>query len=501
MQATRALEKSWNSSVIRKDEIDRYLHDGRDFINDSLIDTLLWKGRDPDPGLIRGVVEKALAIETLRPEETAALLNVTDRRLWDEIFEAAARVKNTVYDNRVVTFAPLYCANRCVNRCIYCGFRADNGAVQRRVLTFDEIEREVRVLAGDVGHKRIVAVYGEHPSTGADYIAESMRRIYSVRLPVRKGTGEIRRVNVNAAPMSIEDLAKIRDAGIGTFQVFQETYHHETYAAVHPAGTVKADFGWRLYALHRAMEAGIDDVAIGALFGLYDWKFEVMGMLFHAIDLEERFGIGPHTISVPRIEPAVNTSFGWLTHAVTDDDFKKLIAVLRLSIPYAGLIVTCRERPELLREVIPMCTQRDASSRIGIGAYSADGDDQQERKQQFLLGDTRSLDEVIRELASMGYITSFCTAGYRCGRTGKKIMTLLRTGKEGCFCKLNAILTFQEWLEDFASPETRRIGEAIIEKEMAEIRTRETRDFTPAIVRRLTEYHGRIKAGERDLCF
>ena len=290
MQATRALEKSWNSSVIRKDEIDRYLHDGRDFINDSLIDTLLWKGRDPDPGLIRGVVEKALAIETLRPEETAALLNVTDRRLWDEIFEAAARVKNTVYDNRVVTFAPLYCANRCVNRCIYCGFRADNGAVQRRVLTFDEIEREVRVLAGDVGHKRIVAVYGEHPSTGADYIAESMRRIYSVRLPVRKGTGEIRRVNVNAAPMSIEDLAKIRDAGIGTFQVFQETYHHETYAAVHPAGTVKADFGWRLYALHRAMEAGIDDVGIGVLFGLADWRYEILAMLQHIRELERAYG-------------------------------------------------------------------------------------------------------------------------------------------------------------------------------------------------------------------
>ena len=231
-----------------------------------------------------------------------------------------------------------------------------------------------------------------------------------MKVPVRKGRGEIRRVNVNAAPLSIADMAKIHEAGIGTYQVFQETYHHETYAAVHPAGTVKGDFGWRLYALHRAMEAGVDDVAIGALFGLYDWKFEVMGMLFHALDLESRFGIGPHTISVPRIEPAVNTSFGWLTHKVTDTDFKRLIAVLRLSIPYAGLIVTCRESPELLREVIPMCTQRDASSRIGIGAYSDDTDSQQERKQQFLLGDTRSLDEVIRELASMGYITSFCTA-------------------------------------------------------------------------------------------
>ncbi len=213
---------------------------------------------------------------------------------------------------------------------------------------------------------------------------------------------------------------------------------------------------------------------------LYDWKFEVMGMLFHARDLEQRFGIGPHTLSVPRIEPAVNTSFEWLSHRVSDEEFKRLIAVLRLSIPYAGLIVTCREKPELLREVMPMCTQRDASSRIGIGAYSDAGRRRSRRsKQQFMLGDTRSLDEVIRELASAGYITSFCTAGYRCGRTGKNIMTLLRTGKEGCFCKLNAVLTFQEWLEDFGSADTRRIGEGIIEKEMAEIRARTPGDFTP----------------------
>ncbi len=500
MSTTPTLEKSWKDTI-RREEIDRYLIDGRDFIDDALIEGLLTSTVEPDIHRVRDIIRKAETIATLLPEETAALLAVRDPGVWEEIFEAAARIKNAVYDNRVVTFAPLYCSNRCVNRCTYCGFRANNDAVQRRVLSFEEIEREAAVLAGELGHKRIVAVYGEHPSTGADYIAESMRRIYGVKVNVRKGRGEIRRVNVNAAPMSIADLVKIQEAGIGTFQVFQETYHHGTYASVHPAGTVKGDFGWRLYALHRAMEAGIDDVAIGALFGLYDWRFEVMGMLFHAIDLERRFGIGPHTLSVPRIEPAVNTNFDWLTHPVSDEDFKKLIAVLRISIPYAGLIVTCREKPELLREVIPMCTQRDASSRIGIGAYSDEGSGQQEKKQQFMLGDTRSLDEVIRELASQGYITSFCTAGYRCGRTGKNIMTLLRTGREGCFCKLNAVLTFQEWLEDFASPETRRIGEAIVEKELAEIRQRTPRDFTPGLVRTLGEYHARIKAGERDLCF
>ncbi len=501
MSTVATQELSWKDSVIRQDEIERYRHDGKDFIDDGLIEDLLVRGRNPDPARVRAIIAKAKAVETLAPGETAALLNVQDPGLWEEIFDAAAKVKNSVYDNRVVTFAPLYCANRCVNRCTYCGFRAENDAVQRRVLTFEEIEREAKVLAGELGHKRIVAVYGEHPSTGADYIAESMRRIYSVKVNVRKGRGEIRRVNVNAAPMSIADLVKIQEAGIGTYQVFQETYHHQTYAAVHPAGTLKGNFDWRLYSLHRAMEAGIDDVAIGALFGLSDWRFEVMGMLFHALDLEARFGIGPHTVSVPRIEPAVNTSFGWLTHKVSDEDFKKVIAVLRLSIPYAGLIVTCRERPELLREVIPMCTQRDASSRIGIGAYGDPADSQHEDKEQFVLGDTRSLDEVIRELASMGYITSFCTAGYRCGRTGKNIMTLLKTGKEGCFCKLNAVLTFQEWIEDFASPETRKIGEAIIAKEMAEIRARAPKDYTPGLVRKLTDYHRRIKAGERDLCF
>jgi 2-iminoacetate synthase len=505
MPTTTTREKSWKDSVIIRDEVDRYHYDGKDFIDDALIESLLARAGGEDAAYIRGIIQKARSIETLQPEDTAALLKVKDPSLWEEIYDAAAKIKNVVYDNRVVTFAPLYCSNRCVNSCVYCGFRSDNTAIQRRTLTFDEIEAEARVLAGELGHKRIVAVYGEHPSTGADYIAESMRRIYGVKVSVRKGRGEIRRVNVNAAPMSIADLVKIREAGIGTYQVFQETYHHDTYAAVHPAGTLKGDFGWRLYALHRAMEAGIDDVAIGALFGLADWRFEVMGMLFHARDLERRFGIGPHTVSVPRIEPAVNTSFGWLHHKVDDADFKKIVAVLRLSIPYAGLIVTCRESPALLRDVIPMCTQRDASSRIGIGAYAEQPNDkpgdQQERKQQFMLGDTRSLDEVIRELASMGYITSFCTAGYRCGRTGKNIMTLLRTGKEGCFCKLNAVLTFQEWLEDFASPETRRIGEAIIAKEMVEIRARAPKDYTPGLVRKLETYHGRIKAGERDLCF
>lgn len=492
--------RSWKDGVIRRDEIDKYLAGGRDFIDDALIREQLARNAEPDPARIRDILARAAAIESLDPEDLAALLNVHDEGLWEEMFAAAAAVKTKVYDNRVVTFAPLYLGSKCVNDCIYCGFRASNGAIERRALSFEEIEAETRILAGRLGHKRIVAVYGEHPETDADYIAESMRRIYGVKVKARVGHGEIRRVNINAAPMSIVDLRKLQDAGIGTFQVFQETYDHAVYRSVHPAGTIKADYDWRLYSLHRAMDAGIDDVAIGALFGLADWRFEVMGMLYHAKDLERQFALGPHTVSVPRIEPAADTDFGWLTNRVSDRDFKRLVAALRLAIPYAGLIVTCRESPEMIRDVIPMCTQRDASSRIGVGAYEDSSKNQKEERQQFMLGDTRSLDEVIRELASMGYITSFCTAGYRCGRTGKKIMGLLKSGREGCFCKLNAVLTFQEWLEDFASPETRLLGDEIIEREIAEIKAREG-DFGYAIVRELIEDRARIIGGERDIYF
>ena len=496
-----ALGESWKDKVIRPDEIDRYLVDGHDFIDDELIDRQLERNARPDPARVRDIIAKSFAIESLDPDDAAALLNVQDAELWEEIFDAAARIKTKVYDNRIVTFAPLYCGSRCVNDCAYCGFRSSNKEIERRALSFDEIEAETRIMAGKLGHKRIVAVYGEHPSTDADYIAESMRRIYSVKERARVGLGEIRRVNINAAPMSIADLRKLGDAGIGTYQVFQETYHHETYQKVHPAGTIKGHFDWRLYALHRAMEAGIDDVAAGALFGLYDWRFEVMGLLCHTRSLEGRFGLGVHTVSVPRIEPAAGTDFSWLTHRVNDVDFKRLIGVIRLAIPYAGLIVTCRESPEMIREVIPMCTQRDASSRIGVGAYEDAENDQKEKRQQFILGDTRSLDEVICELASMGYITSFCTAGYRCGRTGDKIMGLLKSGKEGCFCKLNAVLTFKEWLDDFGTPETRAVGEKIIAKEVAEVQARAATDFPAVMVRKFEDDLARIGQGERDIYF
>jgi 2-iminoacetate synthase len=492
------------ASVIKQDEIDRFLAQHRDFINDDAIERALKEHRNPDPKKVREILAKALDIVSIEPQETATLLNVTDPQMWEEMFDTAAKIKRKVYDNRVVTFAPLYCADLCVNNCLYCGYRSDNGAMKRRMLTVDEVKEEVKVLAGKIGHKRLVMVYGEHPQTGADYICETMQAAYSVKVPIGGGkrNGEIRRVNINAAPQSIADYKKIKEAGIGTFQVFQETYHHETYAKMHPANTIKGNFGWRLYALHRAQAAGIDDVSVGALFGLYDWRFEVMGLSEHAKDLERQFGVGPHTVSVPRIRPAENTPFAQRTgHEVSDEDFKKIVCVLRLAIPYAGLIVTCREKPEMFRQVVQMCTQRDASSRIGIGAYKDANEGQEGDRQQFMLGDTNTLDHVIRELASMGYITSFCTAGYRCGRTGDHIMKMLRSGREGRFCKLNAVLTFREWLDDFASPETKKIGEALIQKEIAEVKGRMPAEFTEEMFNTLLSYYERISSGERDICF
>lgn len=493
-------EKSWMDMVIKEEEIEKYMKDGRDFINDEEIWKKLKENQNPEPSRIRDILQKSLSIETLEPDETAALLNVKDPELWQEMFEVAAQIKKKVYDNRIVTFAPLYCGNLCINNCVYCGFRRDNHVIKRRVLTLDEIKREAEVLAGEIGHKRLIVVYGEHPTTGPEYIRDTIEAIYSVKVKTKKGYGQIRRVNVNAAPMSVDELKMLKEVGIGTYQVFQETYHHETYARLHPKGTIKHHYQWRLYCHHRALEAGVDDVAIGALFGLYDWRFEVMGLLYHARDLEKHFGIGPHTISFPRLEPAANTPFVQETkYKVSDEDFKKLIAVLRLSVPYPGMILTAREPAHIRREIFAtgIITQTDASTKIGIGAYSDRYTKQELERQQFQIGDSRSLDEVVRELAELGYITSFCTAGYRCGRTGDRIMSLLKSGKEAIFCKLNAVLTFREWLDDFASEETKQIGEKLIQKELDELKAK----VHPKVYNKLLEYYGRITNGERDLYF
>ncbi len=485
---------------IKQDEIDKYLKNGIDFIDDAKLEALLVAHHDTSAVRVREIIAKSLTIATLSHEETATLMAVTDPDLIAEMEVAAGQIKKKVYDNRIVTFAPLYLSNDCVNNCAYCGLRHENKAVDRSRLSLDQVKAEVESLAGVTGHKRLIVVYGEHPDSDIDYMVDTIKAIYDVKVPVGKNFGQIRRVNVNAAPLSVADLKKLNTAGLGTFQVFQETYHHATYSKVHPANTIKGNYQWRLYAMHRAMEAGIDDVGIGALFGLYNWRFEVLGLLSHAIELESVLGIGPHTISFPRMEPAESTPFAsnspWL---VSDAEFRKAITVIRLAVPYTGMILTARECAEMRTSLLPLgITQTDASSKIGVGAYaeSPRGTDQHVEKQQFTLGDTRSLDDVVYELATLGYITSFCTAGYRCGRTGQCIMDLLRSGQEGKFCKLNAVLTFREWLDDFASPKTKEIGEKILAMEIAQVKEK-----NPKVYDAFFKNYEETRLGARDLYF
>ncbi len=477
-----AYKHNWQDQVIKQNEIDKYLVKGKDFIDENEIFNHLETNKNPDKTKIRDIINKAVSIKRLDPDEVASLINLNDEDLWEEVYEAALLIKQKVYDNRIVFFAPLYCSNLCVNSCIYCGFRKENTQLHRRVLSMDEIKNETKVITG-TGHKRMVIVFGEHKQSDVDYMTEAIQSVYSVKEKASNNDsviGEIRRVNVNAAPMDIAKLRKLYTAGIGTFQVFQETYHKPTYAAVHPNG-IKSNYRWRLYALHRAMDAGIDDLAVGALFGVYDWRFEVMGLLYHAIDLERYCGIGPHTISFPRLTAALGSEYSTRSeYLVNDKDMKKIVAILRLAVPYSGLICTVREKPGIHMELMKIgCTQTDASSNIGIGGYTEamlqEAEIQKEtitenkRKSQFTLNDNRSLDEMVREMAKSGMISSFCTAGYRCGRTGDKIMRLLKTCTEAKFCKLNAVITYKEFLDDYASEETKILGEKLIEREIAEI--------------------------------
>ncbi|MCQ9205318.1 MAG: [FeFe] hydrogenase H-cluster radical SAM maturase HydG [Omnitrophica bacterium] len=493
----------WDKQRIKNHQIEKYLQKG-DFIFNSNIDSRLKRSKKSDSKKFQDILDKSLSIQTLNLDETAYLLSVSDSKNLEKMKEVAFKVKKKVYDNRIVTFAPLYLGNFCVNDCSYCGFRKSNKYTKRKVLSLAEIEAETKILAGQIGHKRLIVVYGEHPANDIDYMVDTIKTIYKVEAEVKvegkskNRVGQIRRVNVNAPPLAIEELKRLKGVGIGTYQVFQETYHRKTYQDVHPQGTIKSDYLWRLYVMHRALEAGVDDIGLGALFGLYDWRYEVMGLVAHNRELEKKFGIGAHTVSFPRLEPATNTPFTESPkYKVSDEDFKKLILVLRLSIPHAGMIITCRESPQIKKESIALgITQTDASSKIGIGSYSDRSDNQEGLRQQFLLSDTRSLEEVIQEFAKAGSITSFCTAGYRCGRTGECIMELLRAGKEGKFCKLNAVLTFREWLDDFASEETKKIAKKVINREIQEIK-----QTLPGVFPQFMEYYDRVKKGERDIYF
>lgn len=498
--------KDWVPSVIVRDEIDRYLEGGRDFVDHERIDSILADGRgEPSASELRDILAKSMSIKTLDLEEVGALMRVRSPEAWAEMIETAQAIKRKVYNNRIVVFAPLYLSSKCVNSCAYCGFRAENGEMKRRRLDLDEVRRETEALARDFGHKRLVVVFGEHPDSDVDYMMSAIDTIYSVKVKTRAGEANIRRVNVNAAPMSVAKLERLREVGMGTFQVFQETYDRRAYAKAHPARTLKGDYRWRLYCHHRAMEAGVDDVGLGALFGVADWRFDLLGLVSHSRELEKRFnGVGAHTISFPRLEPASNAP--WLadkSHSVGDEDFLKIIAILRLAVPYTGLICTAREPARIRNEAVRRgITQMDASTRVGLGAYSEGTSPETDRgtgrqeleNQQFLLGDPRSLEELVGYLADEGHITSFCTAGYRIGRTGARIMRMFRDCTEGTFCKLNAILTFREWVDDFAGPETRAKCEALIEREYAEARTQ-----FPALMPGFEPLYQKTLRGCRDL--
>lgn len=439
----------------------------KDFIDEEKIWKQLNNAVNPDAAEIREILKKSEKKIRLEPEETAKLIQVEDKELLEEMFKLARKIKEDIYGKRIVFFAPLYIGNKCKNNCLYCGFRRDNKSIVRKTLSRDELREEVRIME-KAGHKRSILVYGEHPDYDADFMAETVRVVYDTKVD----NGEIRRVNINAAPLDVEGYKKLHEVGIGTYQIFQETYHHETYSKLHPKGDRKSDYQWRLYGLDRAMEAGIDDLGIGALFGLYDWKFEVMGLLYHTIHFEETFGgIGPHTISFPRIESAIDTPFTLNPkYKVSDDDFKKLVAIIRLSVPYTGMILTARERPEIRREVLPIgISQVDAGSRIGVGGYKEFETGYIPEKEQFQLGDMRSLDETIRDICKAGCIPSFCTAGYRSARTGEKFMGLAKPGLVHNFCMPNAVLTFKEYLLDYASEETKIVGEKAIEKHIEEL--------------------------------
>lgn len=434
-----------------------------DFIDESYLFGLL-AGKRPDAARVREIIAKSLAKQALSVEETALLLLADTPELIEEIFEAARDLKKRVYGNRIVLFAPLYIGNKCVNDCSYCAFKRSNAAAIRRTLTESEIREQVECLENK-GHKRLILVFGEHQAYDAEFIARSVRTVYETKV----GHGEIRRVNINAAPLDREGYRIVKDSGIGTYQIFHETYHHATYARLHPHDTRKGNYLYRLDGLSRAFEAGCDDVGLGVLFGLSDWRFEVLGLVTHALHLQQRYNVGPHTISFPRLRPAAGVEID-KSLLVSDDDFKRIIAILRLAVPYTGLILTARENAQVRRECMSFgVSQIDAGSRIELGGYTEAGDAQVMEREQFTLGDVRSLDEVMAELMNDGYLPSFCTSCYRVGRTGEHFMEFSIPGFIKEFCTPNGLLTLEEYLVDYASPETRLIGERLIADELAKL--------------------------------
>jgi 2-iminoacetate synthase len=460
---------------------------GKPFIDRDKLYNLI-EGKAPSADQLGSILGKALKFKGLNQNEVASLLRVSDPDQIHKIMETAKTVKEHIYGRRLVFFAPVYTGNVCVNNCLYCAFRRDNTSLKRRVLTMAEIETEVRCLLRD-GHKRILLICGESNRNNTDYMCEAIRTTYGAK----EGNNYVRRINVEIAPLSVEDFVKLKNEKIGTYICFQETYDPALYKDYHPAGTPKADFENRLTVFDRAMEAGISDVGLGVLFGLTDYRYEILALMEHAHHLETVFGVGPHTVSFPRIEPADNAPLTRaIPHPVSDDDFKKIIAIIRIALPYTGIILSTRENEETRTELFSYgVSQISAGSRTNPGAYSkADADS----GSQFSLGDHRSLEEVISSIIDKEYIPSFCAGCYRKGRVGNDFMDLAKPGLIKEYCMPNALFTFKEYLLDFAAPETKLKGLKLIDKLLSDVKKK-------TLKTKVDETLSKIDHGERDLYF
>ena len=458
-----------------------------DFINDAEIqETIAWaESHKEDAELIDAVIAKAKLLKGLSHREAALLLMCTLEDRNQEIFHLAKEIKRKFYGDRIVMFAPLYLSNYCVNGCVYCPYHAKNRHIPRKKLTQDEIRAEVIALQ-DMGHKRLALETGEDPvNCPIDYVLESIKTIYSIK----HRNGAIRRVNVNIAATTVENYRKLKEAGIGTYILFQETYNKKSYEELHPTGP-KSDYAYHTEAHDRAMQGGIDDVGFGVLFGLNLYKYDFVGLLMHAEHMEAVFGVGPHTISVPRICPADDIDPGDFDNSISDAIFEKIVACIRVAVPYTGMIISTRESQKVREAVLNLgISQISGGSRTSVGGY-VHPESESESSAQFDVSDHRTLDEVVAWLMELGYVPSFCTACYREGRTGDRFMSLCKAGQIQNCCLPNALMTLKEYLIDYASPETRKVGEALIKKELANIPKEKVR-------RMCADYIEKIEEGER----
>jgi len=455
------------------------------FINEDYINNLLNNENEPTLEEVKTIVDKSMNKDMLTVEETATLLRIKNEDHLAIVFDAARRLKERIYGNRIVMFAPLYVSNYCVNGCTYCGYKCSN-KFDRKILTDEELREEARVLI-EMGHKRIAFEAGEDDvHCPIDYVLHAMDVLYKTKVE----NGALRRINVNVAATTVENYKKLKAADIGTYILFQETYHEAAYKDYHPTGP-KSNYLYHLTAMDRAMEGGIDDVGVGALFGLHDYRFEVLALMQHRDHLEEKYGVGPHTISVPRIKKAKDVSVSDMPHAVSDEEFKKLVAIIRLAVPYVGIILSTREEAAFREEVIKLgVSQISAGSKTDVGGYKED--DQMES--QFELADHRPQGEIIESLLNKGFLPSYCTACYRAGRTGDRFMQVAKNGTIQNLCHPNAMMTLKEYLMDYADDDLRTTGNKVIEENIGQIPNEKMRAKT---IDRLK----RIENGERDLFF